>query len=484
MRPLYVVVLVVAALPAVNAGAHTNYQRTIATGWQEVPSSLHELTTDTLSTDNSVHESRDTTRSAVEMFRNALKSSVPDSQLEMWFKHAVSTDDALKLFLRDNAADDLLTVWLSYMKRFYNAELAKKTSLIATLTAHYGDDGMAKLIETAKQMPSTAKTARRLESELTQLWLGRKKSVDDVFKLLKLDETGDQLFTQPQIVAWAKYVDDFNKANPDKHVTLFSYLKGLYTQEETLVKMLITAKKSPMTEKIAVRIQAEQSKNWLSNKKSPGVIFTLLNLNEDGISLVKSPLFQSWVKYTDEFNMVNPENTVAVISVLKAHYSDDVLARMSLSADKTPSTQSVANLLRSELQREWYATLKSGDVVFKTLKLDKSGSKVFERSLFPLWKDYMQFVSLKDPRIKVSYITPLIKVYGEKKLAQILIAAEKVPSTKKFATELLDKLFYRWLDERKSPTLVFSLLRVDGAAKHDASSLIYKKYAEAFAGLP
>ncbi|KAF4029601.1 hypothetical protein GN244_ATG18695 [Phytophthora infestans] len=62
--------------------------------------------------------------------------------------------------------------------------------------------------------------------------------------------------------------------------------------------------------------------------------------------------------------MVNPKDTVAVISVLKAHYSDDVLARMSLSADKTPSTQNIASLLRPELQCEWYATLKSSGIMF------------------------------------------------------------------------------------------------------------------------
>ncbi|KAG3169334.1 hypothetical protein PC128_g19185 [Phytophthora cactorum] len=418
--------------------------------------------------------------SAVEMLRNALKSSVPESQLEIWFKHAASADDVFKFLLLDDAADDLLRAWISYMKRFNTANLPKKTSLIATLTAHYGDEGMAKIIEGAKQVSSTASIAKRLESELMQLWLGQKHSVDDVFKLLKLDEAGDQLFAQPQVVAWAKYVDEFNELHPDKQVSLFSALTARYPNEETLVKMLIAAKKSPSVENIAVRVQSEQTKLWQANKKSPADVFKLVKLDEEGPTLLTSPLFKSWLQYTDEYNMINWKETVSSISTLRTHYSDDVLAKMSLAADKTPSTQNFAKRLRSELLREWYDTLKPGDFVFKALKLDKTTSKVFERPLFALWKEYMEFVSLKDPRIKVNMLTPLIKVYGERKLVKILTTAENVPSTNTIATNLQEALLNRWLDNKKKPEAVFSQLRIEGTATDDASRLFYEKYIEAF----
>ncbi|KAF1773261.1 hypothetical protein GQ600_12456 [Phytophthora cactorum] len=401
MRQPCGVLLLVTALLIYGVGAHTNLQsstRLIATGWRDIATSrllkAHRITTDELLTTNTDDEERvGVTMSAVEMLRNALKSSVPESQLEIWFKHAASADDVFKFLLLDDAADDLLRAWISYMKRFNTANLPKKTSLIATLTAHYGDEGMAKIIEGAKQVSSTASIAKRLESELMQLWLGQKHSVDDVFKLLKLDEAGDQLFAQPQVVAWAKYVDEFNELHPDKQVSLFSALTARYPNEETLVKMLIATKKSPSVENIAVRVQSEQTKLWQANKKS----------------------------------------------------------RPTLTADKTSRTQNFAKRLRSELLREWYDTLKPGDFVFKALKLDKTGSKVFERSLFALWKEYMEFVSLKDPRIKVNMLTPLIKVYGERKLVKILTTAENVPSTKTIATNLQEALLNRWLDDKKKP---------------------------------
>ncbi|ETL33016.1 hypothetical protein L916_14470, partial [Phytophthora nicotianae] len=475
MRQLRVVLLVGSAISNFGVGAHINDQSSTSTRFLQAP----ELAAHDAATYSNGYEDRGVTNSGVEMLKIALKSIVPESQLEILFKHAASADDVFKILLAHNAADDLLNAWLNYMKHINHANTLKKTSLIATLTAHYGDDGMVKIIEAAKQVPSTATIAKRLESELTQFWLGQKYSVDDVFKLLNLERAGDQLFVKPEVVAWVRYVDDFNELNPDGQVSLFSFLTTFYPKEEMLVSMLIAAKKSPITENIAVRIQGEQTKTWLADKKSPADIFTLLKLKEEG-ALLSSPLFKSWLKYTDEYNMINWDEKVVSIKTLRKHYSDDVLAKMIVTAGNSPSTENLSRRLRSELLREWYDTLKPGDFVFKALKLERTGLKVFERSLFPLWKQYVEFVSLKDPRIKVNFVSPLIKVYGERKLTRILTAAENVPSTKKFATDLLDALLKRWLSEKRNPKDVFSLLRVEGTAADDASRLLYNKYIEDF----
>ncbi|KAE9053931.1 hypothetical protein PF002_g33341, partial [Phytophthora fragariae] len=47
----------------------------------------------------------------------------------------------------------------------------KRASLIATLTAQYGDDGLAKIIEAAKRVPSTEDIAKRVQTEQLQSWL-------------------------------------------------------------------------------------------------------------------------------------------------------------------------------------------------------------------------------------------------------------------------------------------------------------------------
>ncbi|KAG7389269.1 hypothetical protein PHYPSEUDO_010827 [Phytophthora pseudosyringae] len=492
MRQPCCMLLVVTAFLANSNGAmgtqtisldHGSSSRLVTAGSHEVPTGR------TSPKARYEDEERGNNMSAVELLTSSLKSTVPYSQLEAWFKHGVSADEVFKLLLLDNAADDVLaspqlSAWVSYMKLFNQANPTKKTSLIGTLTAHYRDEGLAKIIEAAKQVPSTARVAKHLQTEQTQRWIGQRWSPDDVFALLKLDEAGDQLFAQPQVLTWMKYLDDFNGAHLNEHITVFAALTTHF-DEKTLAQMLIEAKKIPSTEKIAIGVQAEQIKKWLHDTKSPSDVFTLLDLKDEGSSLFTSPLFTAWLKYTDEFNMLDPEaKAVLSFSTLKKHYSDDALAKMVIAASKAPSTSNLAKRLHSEQLREWYSSLKPPELVFKALKLDKTGSKLLERSLFTVWKEYVEFISTMDPRIKANLLTPLIKVYGERKLAKILVAAENVPGTKKLAMDLQDKQLNRWLAEKKSPTTVYSLLRVEGTAANDASRLLYDKYVEGFKILP
>ncbi|KAL3663841.1 hypothetical protein V7S43_011254 [Phytophthora oleae] len=395
----------------------------------------------------------------------------------------VSTDDVFKLLQLDDAAKNLLanpllSAWLSYMKRFNKQNPSKKTSLTTTLIAHYGDDGLAKIIEASKHVASTKVMAKHLQSEQIQRWLAQKLSPDDVFVLLKLDKAGDQLFSQSQVFTWVKYLDDFNEEF-NKPFTVFSVLKPKY-DEETLVQMLIAAKKVSRTEKIAVAAQAEQTRLWLSEKKAPSDVFDLLKLKEEQNALFTSPLFLGWLKYSDEFNLLDPEaKAVLPFSTLKKHYEVEALAKMILAASKDPSTSNLAKRLHSEQLREWYSSLKPPEFLFKALKLDKTGSKLLERPLFTVWKEYVELIKLMDPTIKSNLLTPLVKIYGEKKLVKILVAAENVPKTKKIATELQNLQINRWLDEKKTPKLIYILLRVEGTPATDPSRVFYEKYIEA-----
>ncbi|KAG1694184.1 hypothetical protein DVH05_021840 [Phytophthora capsici] len=406
--------------------------------------------------------------------RGVSKSSIHFEALK------VPTDDVFKLLQLDNAAENLLanpllSAWLSYMKRFNRQNPSQKTSLFSTLLTHYGDSGLAKIIEASKHVTSTKILAKRLQSEQIQRWLAQKLSPDEVFVLLKLDEAGDQLFSQSQVLTWVKYLDDYNDEF-NKPFTVFSLLKPKY-EEETLVQMLIAAKKAPSTEKIALAVQAEQTKLWLNEKKTPRAVFDLLKLKDEQNALFSSPLFTAWLKYSDEFNLLDPEAKVVLpFSTLNKYYGDEALAKMILAASKDPSTSILAKRLHLEQLREWYSSLKPPELLFKALKLDKTGSKLFERSLFTVWKEYVEFIKLMDPSIKGNLLTPLIKVYGEKKLVKILVTAEKVPKTKKIATELQDLLRNRWLDEKKTPKMIYSLLRVDGTPANDPSRVFYEKY--------
>ncbi|KAG6948595.1 hypothetical protein JG688_00015024, partial [Phytophthora aleatoria] len=286
-------------------------------------------------------EERGISTSTVETLTNSLKSPV-SQKFDDWLTNGKSADDVFKLLTLDKAADGLLATphlndWISYMKLVNKANPTKKTTVIATLTAHYGDEGLAKIIEAAKQVRATAALAKRVQTEQIQRWLLDGLSPEDVFKLLKLDEAAEGLFTQPQIVTWAMYLDDFNKVNPTSETTIFSFLKSRYKDEEIFVQMLIAAKNVPSTEKIAIRIQAEQTALWLKNKKEPAAVFKLLKLQDTELALFENPLFIAWVKYTDDFRMTHFGTKLTTISALREFYKDkdDVLAKMILAANKS-----------------------------------------------------------------------------------------------------------------------------------------------------
>ncbi|KAG6955565.1 hypothetical protein JG688_00011821 [Phytophthora aleatoria] len=366
------------------------------------------------------------------------------------------------------------------MKILNKANPKKQTSLIKTLTIHYGDEGLAKIIQAAKQIPSTASIAKRLQTEQLQRWITQGKSPDDVFALLKLDKAGQKVFTHPEVVTWAKYVDDFNKANPDKHVTLFSTFAARFN-DETLVQMLIAAKKVPSTEKIAVQVQAVQTKLWLNTRKKPEDVFKLLRLNEEGPDIFKSPLFSAWVQYTDDFRKIYYGTELTTIATLTTKYDDEKLTKMILEALDTPSTANMAKRLETKQLRNWYNQKDSPKDVFEALNLYNEGVKAFESPLYTVWTKYATYLGAAEPIYKVSLLTNLLNIYGESNLLKVIRAGNKNPNTKKMATELQDELCNIWLSAERDPRDIYSLLRVDRVAPDDPNRLLYIQYIKAYA---
>ncbi|KAF4027666.1 hypothetical protein GN244_ATG20718 [Phytophthora infestans] len=426
--------------------------------------------------------------SAIETLTNSLKSSV-SQQLDDALKKGESADDVFKLLMLDKAADDLLANprlndWIGYMKLYNKANPTKRTTVIATLTSHYKDDGLAKIIEAAKQVRATAGLAKRVQTEQIYRWLLAKETPDSVFKLLKLEDTAESLFTQPQIVPWAKFVDEYKKVNPTSETTLFSFLKPLYKDEEAFVHMLIAAKNVPSTEKIAIRIQAEQTALWLKTKKQPIDVFNLLKLQETKVPLLESPLFTAWVRYTDDFSLIHHKTKMTPISVLKKFYADDVLAKMIVAADKNPRSSLIAQHLFIQQIRNWYESKLTPKKVFELLKLDDVNTPLLENPLFVSWARFNDYYRGKKPKDGGDLLSSLTKIYeDERSLTTAFVRAWHVPKTRYHAEQLLYAQINRWVSTETDSVRVFYLLSVSGAGKDDVRKLLYNKYRNALAKL-
>ncbi|KAJ8523767.1 hypothetical protein ON010_g17351 [Phytophthora cinnamomi] len=418
----------------------------------------------------------------------SIATKLESAQMQSWLAARKSPDDMFQILKLNKAGDDLLSnpllpVWTDYMKLSNNESPITRTTLIATMTKHYGDSGVSRIIEAARKVPATQNTAKRLEMEQVQLWLKKGRTPDDTFTLLSLDRAGENLLASPQFNTWAKYINYYNKENPDEKTTLIAKLMTHFDDEE-LTPILVAASKVPSTKATATKLQAEQFKSWLSTDKSPKDTFSLLQLDKAGDNLLANPQFTNWLKYTDDFNAKNIEEQITPSTVLRAQYVDDArIANMVVAAEKIPNLQATAKRVEDELFNGWTVGLNKPDDVFIHLKLDKVGENVFES---PLWSFYTQFLgkyNTANPGKEETMISALSRGYDDEELTKILVAAKTVPSTETLATKLEDDLVQYWLADKELPDKLFGFLAldqsVDGLLTNPVLN-VWSKYLEDF----
>ncbi|KAG1694052.1 hypothetical protein DVH05_022069 [Phytophthora capsici] len=393
------------------------------------------------------NEERAAGTSAVE---SLVKVTTNVDDVETWLKRGDPANKVFKALKLQKAGDNLLDnpqlpTLMKYLRLFNEANPTKKTSLLATLTTHYGNHGLTKIIEAGLTSTSkkTVATAKHLQTEQIHYWMAHGRSPESVFGVLKLDKLlpftwiSSDLFEKPGLKTWIRYLDEFNAENPKQKTTLISILSKRYN-DKTLANMLIAANKAESTSSIAKRIQSEQTLQWLSKGKKPEDIFTLLQLEKAGDSLFQNPLFPAWIKYADDFRLRYSETDLATMSTLINHYSDEAVAKMIMAASEDPNTKMLAKRLQSELQKDWVFSGQTPNDVFIMMNLDRTLDKLLENPLFDIWYQYGLFVNKMSAKANWNPITALLRTYGsEKELSDMLMAALKQPSTKAMASKLL-----------------------------------------------
>ncbi|KAJ8508100.1 hypothetical protein ON010_g18904 [Phytophthora cinnamomi] len=205
----------------------------------------------------------------------------------------------------------------------------------------------------------------------------------------------------------------------------------------------------------------------------------MLKLDQAGDTLLQNPLFFAWMKYTDDFNEMYPKMRVPAITTLKTYkqYTNELLAKMVLEAEKSPSAASIAKQLQAELLENWLKSKKSPSGVFRLLGLNKVGDKAFESPVLEMWLKYVTFFKDTNPTVRVNIADILKKYFTNGVLGNMLLDAVKVPSTKKIATSTLDALTIRWIYDRAQPNEVYTWLR---AAHDDVGRKLYNTYEQLY----
>ncbi|KAE9042481.1 hypothetical protein PR003_g1263 [Phytophthora rubi] len=396
---------------------------------------------------------------------NSLAVRLQGEQMQYWATIGKSPDEVFGLFSLARAGDGIfsnpegLTTWAKYVDDFNAKNQNKATSTISTLIKYYNDDALAKMIELAKNAQTTKSIATKLNAAQMNGWLNSGKSADDVFTLLKLDKSADDLFKNPLYTTWTTYMQIFNQQNPGKNTDLFTTLEKHY-KSKPLLKILEEAKKYPSLEAAATKLQADKIQSYLGRKISPDEVFYQLSL-EQSSNVFTNSLFNTWLKYLNTFNKQNLKKQEFWYRTLERHVKYFQLERMIDEAMRNPGTEKIARLALDKWLKVWLRKENPPKNVFKELYLQRAGDGLIASQNFPFWTKYVSDFNRRYPTEKTTILDTLLSYYKDSSLFQILEKAKKVSSSEKTATTLQLSLLNRWVREKKTPEDVATLLMVE-----------------------
>ncbi|KAF4045392.1 hypothetical protein GN244_ATG02134 [Phytophthora infestans] len=401
---------------------------------------------------------------AVSTFQNLAKSgtqavnkATTSVQLKLSSKSQKTTDNRF-VSLDVGAVKSKLFESLKYQKwaesvtNAYKKNVeAGKLAMFSTLSAHYGDVALAKLLAEAQHVPKTRSVANLFEAIQLEKWLTEKKSTSQVFKLLHLDVDKGNLLKNPLVNTWVSYVDKIGKEDP--YQILVRELTKRYG-DDGLANVLVAAKADDTAQVIASKVVNAQLKSWLSSGVTIDDAFKLLQLNtvkKDDI--LKSPMLSAWMAYA-RMNKQDPNELL--FSTLKSRFSDEEIIKMIVAARGDPKLwPSLGGLARMQLT-SWQRADKSADDMFQLLKLRDGDEKPFDNPVFNTWVSYV--TNLHQERTDEVIFSVMKKHYGEERLEKILGQATQSANTNSIALNLEKEL---WKSQGKTADDVFKALKLD-----------------------
>ncbi|KAG6949366.1 hypothetical protein JG688_00014659 [Phytophthora aleatoria] len=388
-------------------------------------------------------------------------------QFKTWLNADKIPDDVFKLLQLNKAGDVLLAnpqfkYWGKYVEdlNLKPVNNGRQVFIIDVLRDNFADDVLAKMILAGMKVPATKNMAQRMENELFKVWVVNGKTPDVIFMYLNLHKAEESVFQSPLWSMYTKFLEEYNKVFPMRQTTMISAFARSY-DKEALAKLLVAAKKVPSTEKLATKLQTDQIQRWLDNKDSPNRIFKALRLDDVVDDVLTSPLFNTWATYLDTFNVKFPSEKVPMIDTFRASFDNKSLAKMLITAQEIPTMEKLATKLQADQLQRWLAKKDSPEDIFRALVLDDAVDDVLSNPLLNTWASYLEDFNAKFPRSKVSMVDTFREFFGDKTLVKMLIAAKKVESTKKIASDLETSLINKWIHAKKIPAVVSKLLGAD-----------------------
>ncbi|ETL31804.1 hypothetical protein L916_15475, partial [Phytophthora nicotianae] len=255
--------------------------------------------------------------------------------------------------------------WEQYVAKYNANPLNEEISMIATLSKHFDDDVLTKMIDAASKS-SVAETKRigaTLQEQQILFWRSKKLAPDRVLKQLKLANDVDDLLTSPTFLTLSRYLDDYNAQNK-MSLSMTEVLRRGF-DEDDVAKMLQQAvlnAKDAKTKDLAVKLQNQQFDIWKKLGWNGDEIFTKLGLNQRGVTL-ENPNFAAWAKYIEK----TTGNEKLPFNTLWKRYGEQTLATMLIADRKKLGGNDFVTSMQSHLIEKWLTMIRDPDDVAKIL---------------------------------------------------------------------------------------------------------------------
>ncbi|OWZ11230.1 RxLR effector protein [Phytophthora megakarya] len=250
-------------------------------------------------------------------------------QLQFWGWKVSSQSKAGDVFkilkLNEDGMDllknQVLSTWVSYVKTMKRNPY--KLLLLKFKNNGYDEAQIARMIGVTKKDEISNDIASELEEIQLKRWSKERKTVEDVFVLLRLKEDGDKIFESPAWSVWVDYLAKKVSSNEDD--AILSVLRNQFGVE-TLMDMVAKAKTVRSTEEIATRMQLSI---WYWHTLGSDDVFKLLKLDEVGNNIFDTPALITWTEYVDKLNSFRKyPDAFVIVNKLQKYYGNYVLARM------------------------------------------------------------------------------------------------------------------------------------------------------------
>ncbi|KAI9982401.1 hypothetical protein PInf_008344 [Phytophthora infestans] len=425
-----------------------------------------------VSTQNTENGENRVISAGLEKLTDLAKAGVSKINLGSWISKDPPAEPILRRFKLTNGMDDALAspnlkALENYVKELNTQNNNNKASVIGMFMAHYGDDAVANALVTAQRTGDELNTIQRLRHAQLLSWLQKRKSVDDVFTLLKLRSDGYLALASPKM----EVLDDYMKLVISTKSTKDSLLKTLtkgFGGEEQLATILARAREDVKTRELASALQNTLINKWVRvDLLRPKHIYKKLRLNR-GLDALLDRNVHTFGAFISMYNAKNPNSKASLIDSFVAQYGNKAVATVLTFAK--PDDAATMNLVIT-LQKQQFLKWKEGGIsansVFRLLDIHFNDLLPPTNPKFDTLSGYLATLNNKNLLYNEGMLRAVSKGFGgEDELAiQTTRAREHLIRNGhadldeiSIATEYQRMLFGRWFKRETEPSDIYGTI--------------------------